>query len=654
MKLITLALRNIKLNLKKYVMYFFSMCFSVFTTFTFLSLMENEYVTMAFKYDVRYKTLLMSFGIIILVFVLFFLISSNNSFIRARKKELSTYSLFGMTNGMIGRLLFIETMLVGVASLSIGIAVGIFFSKLTAMFLLELSLSNFVGEVTFSIKPGSIIITDLIFLLIFCIMGLSGLRVISRFELVDLFKAEKMAEGRSRGSIPMLIISLLLIGAGYYLACFRRPEIVVLAAIPILILVITGTYLFFWGGLPRVLDMVKRNRTSYYRGANLVSTSALSHRMKTIASVMATITVLSAVATTAIATGFTLYSNTRNNTYGNIGYDMYFFGGGEELSDGIHEIFKINNVKVTGEYTVNLYEASPGIETVMIGDMKHISAGDYLRVYAQSDYNMLVSASKGNLEPAEIKPGEALYLYPYSTEDIESAMKGKILTFTDRSVTITDVVRSGVTGFGAEHILVLCDDEFTELVKSGGILEAGGREKSYRQATVFNYEDSLTNGRLDEELRKLLQGSAAGYRTAYGLYNESMEMFGLICFIGFFMSAVFILMTASLLYFKQVMAAEEEKHQYRMLRKIGMDVRTEREIIVRRLLPVFFIPLAVGILHSIFAMKTADTLVFSNIMSSGNSYLTVLAFSSIMYGVYGVVYGIFYLITKGQYARIVR
>lgn len=654
MKLITLALRNIKLNLKKYVMYFFSMCFSVFTTFTFLSLMENEYVTMAFKYDVRYKTLLMSFGIIILVFVLFFLISSNNSFIRARKKELSTYSLFGMTNGMIGRLLFIETMLVGVASLSIGIAVGIFFSKLTAMFLLELSLSNFVGEVTFSIKPGSIIITDLIFLLIFCIMGLSGLRVISRFELVDLFKAEKMAEGRSRGSIPMLIISLLLIGAGYYLACFRRPEIVVLAAIPILILVITGTYLFFWGGLPRVLDMVKRNRTSYYRGANLVSTSALSHRMKTIASVMATITVLSAVATTAIATGFTLYSNTRNNTYGNIGYDMYFFGGGEELSDGIHEIFKINNVKVTGEYTVNLYEASPGIETVMIGDMKHISAGDYLRVYAQSDYNMLVSASKGNLEPAEIKPGEALYLYPYSTEDIESAMKGKILTFTDRSVTITDVVRSGVTGFGAEHILVLCDDEFTELVKSGGILEAGGREKSYRQATVFNYEDSLTNGRLDEELRKLLQGSAAGYRTAYGLYNESMEMFGLICFIGFFMSAVFILMTASLLYFKQVMAAEEEKHQYRMLRKIGMDVRTEKEIIIRRLLPVFFIPLAVGILHSIFAMKTADTLVFSNIMSSGNSYLTVLAFSSIMYGVYGVVYGIFYLITKGQYARIVR
>jgi putative ABC transport system permease protein len=55
-----------------------------------------------------------------------------------------------------------------------------------------------------------------------------------------------------------------------------------------------------------------------------------------------------------------------------------------------------------------------------------------------------------------------------------------------------------------------------------------------------------------------------------------------------------------------------------------------------------------------FAMKTADTLVFSNIISAENSYFAVLGFSSVMYGIYGIVYGIFYLITKGQYSRIVR
>lgn len=655
MNLFILALRNIKQNRKKYIMYFFSMSFSVFTTYTFLSLMQNEYVKMAFKYDARYKSLLTGFGIIILVFVLFFLISSNNSFIRARKKELSTYSLFGMTNGMIGRLLFIETMLVGIATLAVGISIGIFFSKLMAMFLLELSLSNFVGDVSFSIEISSIIITDLIFLSIFCIMGLSGLWVINRFELVDLFKADKVSEGRSRGSIAVLILSLLLIGSGYYLASVRRSDVVVMASIPILVLVISGTYLFFWGGLPKVLSVIKRDRKTYYRGVNLISASAFSHRMKSIASVMATIAVLSAVATTAIATGFTLYSNTENNTYGITGFDMYLYGGGKELLKDIHEVFEKNNIKITEEYTATLYEAHPEMNTVFIRGEEHISAEkDYFRVYSQSDYNKLVSVSKGKLKQVKVNPGEGIYLYPYSPDELDSSMIGQILTFSNKTIRIASVIRTGISAFGASHTLVINDDEFEKLSGNGDISIAGKNGNSYHEATVFNYENSLKSEKLDSELKKLLYGNATGYITAYGLYNESLESFGLICFIGFFMSAVFILMTASLLYFKQVMAAEEEKHQYSMLRKIGMDNQTEKRVIAGRLLPVFFIPLVIGISHSIFAMKTADTLVFSNVIYARNSYFTVLAFSSVMYCAYGVIYGIFYLITKGQYSRIVR
>ena len=91
-----------------------------------------------------------------------------------------------------------------------------------------------------------------------------------------------------------------------------------------------------------------------------------------------------------------------------------------------------------------------------------------------------------------------------------------------------------------------------------------------------------------------------------------------------------------------------------MLRRIGMGEKTERHVIRNRLIPVFFIPLAIGIIHSIFAMKTADTVVFSNMIPVENSYLSVLGFSMIMYLAYGLIYGAFYLITKSQYTRIVR
>ncbi|MBP6492164.1 MAG: ABC transporter permease, partial [Clostridia bacterium] len=440
MNLITLAFRNIRLNRKKYVMYLFSMGFSAFTVYTFLALMQNEYVNMAFQYDQRYRSLLTAFGIIILVFVLFFLVSSNNSFIKARKKEISTYALFGMTNTRIGKLLFLETIMVGTATLAVGIGAGIFFSKLMAMFLLDMTLSDFVGEVSFSIAPTAIYITALLFFIIFCIMGMSGLWVVYKFELVDLFKSDKVSEGRYKGSTAVLILSLVLIIAGYVLACSKNTFVVVMGAIPILILVITGTYLFFWGGMPKVLSLVKRNKAVYYRGVNLISASAVSHRMKTTASVMATIAVLSAVAVTAIATGFTLYSNAEKNTYSNIGYDLVYYGGESSPQDQIREIFTKNKKTIDKELTVGLYQAQPDLDSIKINGMEFLSSGDSFRIYSESEYNELASVSKTNLEKVQIEPGESLYIYPYSPDSLEEVMLGQSMEFKNSKIQISSLL----------------------------------------------------------------------------------------------------------------------------------------------------------------------------------------------------------------------
>ncbi len=655
MKLSTLAWRNINKNFDKYKMYFFSLSFSVFTTYSFLALMHNKYVQMAFTYDDRYQSLLTGFGIVIMVFVMFFLLSSNSSFIRARKKEISTYSLFGMTNAKIGQLLFMETMIVGFAALVIGISTGIFFSKLTAMILLDISLASFTGELAFTIDPRSIYITTALFIAVFAVMGLSGLRVISKFELADLFKAEKIAEGRSKGSLFILLISLVLVGAGYYLASSPEPAIVVPASIPVLVLVILGTYLFFWEGLAVILNMIKKRKIRYYQAANLISVSAFSHRMRTIGAVMATIAVLSAVATTGIATGYTLYSNTEKNTYEIVGYDLYFYGGQDELLDDIKEAFDIHNTHVTQEYTTQLYTCKPQMDNFIVKGAYRISSEtDYFRVYSQSVYNKLATISKTKNKPIAVNSGEALYIYPYMTHDIAREIDGQVLAFSDRNISVTSILRANFVSFGALHTIVINDSDFEALINSEDIKARDEAGVPYDKVTVFIYDNPLRSAELDRDLNGILAGKAGNFKTAYTHYDESLQVFGLVCFIGFFMSAVFILMTASLLYFKQVMAAEEERHQYKMLRKIGMDDSLEKKVVSSRLLPVFLIPLAVGIIHSIFAMKAADTVVFSNMIPVGNSYITVLGYSAVMYGLYALVYGVFYLITREQYSRIVK
>lgn len=637
------------------MMYFFSLSFSVFTAYSFFSLMQNQYVIMAFTYDARYQALLKSFGIIIMVFVLFFLLSSNKSFIKARKKEISTYALFGMTNGRIGQLLFWETMIVGWMSLIIGLGAGIFFSKLLAMTLLNIAIASFKGDVAFTISIKAIFITAAIFMAIFSLMGLSGLRVINRFELVDLFKAHRVSEGRSKGSVIILILSLALIGAGYYLAASPNSRTVVMSAIPILVLVISGTYLFFWGGMPKVLNIIKKNKRNYYKGVTLISTSAFSHRMKSVGSVMATIAVLSAVATTAIATGYTLYKNIEINTYDTIGYDLYFYGGQEKVLDDVKNVIHSHGRKITNELTTQRYTCQPKVKRINAEFTTfQITEEDYFRVFSQSNYNKLIKISKSTSKPVELQPGEAIYLNGYIGDEVIDQLTGAELTFTNKTLTVTSLIKSRLLSLGAIHTIVISDDDFNDLLKNGDITDKDGAGNLYDQATFINYKNALHSRELNNELVQILSGNTGSFRTAYANYDESLQSFGLICFIGFFMSAVFILMTASLLYFKQIMAAEDERHQYKILRKIGIDEQIERKVITKRLVPVFLIPLLVGVLHSIFAMKTADTLVFSNMIQVKNSYFNVLMYSALMYGMYALVYSIFYFITKSQYARIVK
>ncbi|WP_261178118.1 FtsX-like permease family protein [Anaerobacillus sp. CMMVII] len=555
-----------------------------------------------------------------------------------------------MTNLKIGKLLLLETMIVGVISLIIGISVGVFFSKLVAMVLLNVTLVSFTENIAFMIEPKAILITIILFLLIFVLIGLSGLKVIHQFELIDLFKAEKKSEERWDGSNIVLIISFIGIGSGYYIATHQNPDIVVNLAILILLLIIPGTYIFFWGGLPKVVSFIKKYKSRYYQGENLIVITSVSHQMNSLSSLMATIAVLSAVATTAIATGFTLYSNVEINTYNTIGYDLYYYGGQEQITDQIEVVFEGNNTSITEKRTFDLYGSKPEIKPITVGntDYQFSSEQETFRVYSKSEFNKLISLSSSDTKPVSLESGEVVYLNPYVSVELQKAMIGHSVNFSSKTLTITATRRSNFLFFGTLQTIVVDDEDFIELLQNGEIT------KSEQKATVLNFENALRSEKLNRELTQILKGNVGGYRTAFNRYNELMETFGLICFIGFFISAIVILMTASLLYFKQVMAAVEEKRQFKMLKKIGMDSQTEKKVITKRLFPIFLVPLFIGILHSVFAMKAADTVVFSTMIASNYSYLKVLAFSAVMYCLYAIVYGLFYFITKAQYSKIVR
>ena len=130
----------------------------------------------------------------------------------------------------------------------------------------------------------------------------------------------------------------------------------------------------------------------------------------------------------------------------------------------------------------------------------------------------------------------------------------------------------------------------------------------------------------------------------YAQYKEVLQMTGMLIFIAAFLGLVFLISTGSILYFKQMTEAEQEKQSFKTLRQLGFDVNMIMKGIIRKQAIVFLLPLTIGLLHSIFAIEASSFMIRSD--------TTIPA--SIAMSIYTVIYFVFALVTIGYYRNIVK
>ena len=85
--------------------------------------------------------------------------------------------------------------------------------------------------------------------------------------------------------------------------------------------------------------------------------------------------------------------------------------------------------------------------------------------------------------------------------------------------------------------------------------------------------------------------------------QQDYQIYGGILFLGVFFSILFLAVTVLIIYFKQVTEGYEDKEQFAILQKVGMDDTQVKATINRQVLWVFFIPLVMTILHMVFASR---------------------------------------------------
>lgn len=614
------------------------MIFSIVIYFTFKSLQYNSQVGEAGD---RVSNGFQLSSVMLIIFVAIFIIYSNGFFTRKRKKEIGLYSLLGIRKKEIGKMLFYENMLMGLLSLVIGIVIGSLLSK--SFLQLLVSMMELGVNVHFEVPIGAVIDTAVIFCFIILYTSFKGYRVIYRFKLIELFRADNEGEKMPRGSKIVAIISVLLMGIGYTLSItglkHANGDNFMPLALSILLTTVLGTYLFFMFFTVFVLKRVRNKKSKFYNGMQIVTTSQLLYRIKGNAKSLATIAVLSAVTLTAVGTSVTTYYNAYMQAKKYMPISYSYEKKDAHVDRKVEEILKEEREK---NEVIHQYE----LETVkVIGEFgDDVSNKDALQsrtteLMAQSSFNKI--AKYLNEETVDLKKAEAYafdVMHGEGNKDT-GVYKGKKGIFPIGEVApiqVKEVKARNITNLYG--LVVIVPDEVYEQAK-----------KTVGSHTVQNIDvkDERNSKVLTEKLKQVIpKEDAEGqeqFSDFYTIFRDGIEMSGLIMFSGIFLGLVFLLATGSIIYFKQLTEAHADRERYIVLRKLGVTKKEMKKAIAKQMRFIFFIPLVVGILHTLFALKGLATVLPYEI--------AVPLLISI--GVYTIIYIGYYFLTVRSYFRIV-
>lgn len=586
MSVFRIAFNNFKNNIKIYNMYFIAMVFSVVILCNFEMMAYGETIKRLGEYNYQYvSVLLKTVAVILMTFLIFFIWYASNIFIRNRKKEIGIYAFIGLDSKIIGKMYFIENMLIGISSCVIGIIIGIVTSKFFQVTVLKIA--GYKLDVTFEVSLKGVAYTAAVFLSIFLLITIKGFFNIAGSKIIDLLNESKKSENIDKVNAftyIIAIISIIILLTGYYISTASRSNIAY--AFGATILVVIGTYGFFGSILSIVFNLLMGNKKILYKGENIITLSNLSFRLRKNYRTFATIAVVIATTITVLGTSVSMkkiYDNSVKNA-------------------GIFNIAVISYKPISEDdinFTIEQDNISGSIGVKIIGVEDELSSYDnnINSIIKYSDFKKLL---KINGEEEVLKEIEKQSLN--NKRCISVKKPGTLISFVGdsnkyklngKTYNVSKRVSATVLGMAFDTALVvISDDNYLELENSA--------------ESIYFYGIKLKDNNLTESIAEKLMSNLSSSDTFIYNSNTQIERFTWLKFVyavGAFLFLVFIMAAASILYMKMYSDAMEDKDKYRILKDIGASSKDIINSIRKEISLVYLIPLALAAVHSYFAIN---------------------------------------------------
>ncbi|MBO0993098.1 ABC transporter permease [Bacillus sp. SD088] len=639
MTVFELALRSMRQNVKHYYLYFFALIFSMSLYFVFTSLQHDQAVQNMTHPSVDFSAGFQIAGVMLIVIVGIFTISANGIFLRRRSREIGLYQLIGLSKGWVARYLMIENILLGLGALLAAIICGALISRLFVLILLNLLGLEGIVDISFSVLAA--FKTLMVYLLIIVITSIQMMLKVYRSTLLNLFQADKRPDltkpPKAVASAIFALLGLALIGYGYELSGHINKQLF-LNALLMLGSIVAGTYLLFRATIRWCFYRFRKRKDGHLGLTNSLSMAPLMHHTKANANSLTLITLLSAMTITMISMAYSFYYSVEQETRRDLPYDFMFENEPQEALSFKKELEKegidVQHHVVEAVLTMGII-LDPNDESRKFEESLLWLPAEQLK-QTGADLNMPPDGEAILYNAGASLAGDLDEQSKRYPTEIELGQHGQTVMYTLRTLMERNIMNLNAPG---RQLLV---SEAT----MDKIAEQMAGTPSYKKIHFDTYQvpdqeelaiaSSLYNAKYvsDEQLTY----------DFYTQYNEVLQTTGLLIFIAAFLGLVFLISTGSILYFKQMTEAEQEKQSFKTLRQLGFDVDMIMKGIIRKQAIVFLLPLSIGILHSIFAIKAAS------FMNRSNTAFP----ASIAIAIYTVIYLVFALFTIGYYRNIVK
>ncbi|OPJ58295.1 FtsX-like permease family protein [Clostridium oryzae] len=625
----SIAFGNFKRNMRVYGLYIMSMIFSVLVYYNFVALRYNPDF-MKFDGSTYIKGTSQVVTYLLLLFLIFFIWFSSSFFLSQRKKEIGIYAFMGVTNFQIASIYFMELIFMGIAAITVGLLLGIMFCKLFLMMLAKVAIMN--SKIRFFISIKAVITTAVTFFIIFFINSLLGYINISRSKLIDLFNASKREEKYPKASYIKGVLSIISIGIGYYFARNALGEKFITNIPLAIVFVVLGTYWFFGAVYSIIMKIIIGRKRILYKGVNIVTMSNIAFRIKNNFRTLAAVCVLVAMTLTAYGTVASLkyFVGIRDSIQ--TPYSISYISDDATVKQKVADNLKTQGKTITMNEKIKFLMLKPKIDEAS----KCVQKNEATPIVKYSDLVRIsrkLNAKKTNyIQKNKLQKNKAFYIETPTVVMSLIDMNSGTAQMNGKKYSIISTLKTPLFGNGVpDGCLILNDEDYNKL-------KSGNKEYEFNGIRIDKTDDMK---KVASSLSKISEIKSSLF-TNISKDKSTQSTFGIIYFLGAFLSIVFIVATGSIIYFKLVSEAYIDKNKYTILKRVGMTKSEMHKSVQKQIGISYILPLIVGIIHSCVAMSVLSKMMNYNII--------VPAVRSII--IFVVVYGIYFLATTRKYLQI--